>query len=198
MKITISLVFCAYFLFSLPAFAQNPADDAEWEKIRAMKPVYEQAVVTGKLEDLLPLLSKDFSVTTLTAESLKGFEQFKAYRDKIWTMMGQGGTYQTSIAYKPGYLFGDVAVADGTTQDKVVTSSGRTFDFSSQWTAVFTKEGGAWKIFKIHASMDPLSNDFIKMDLKRSRLTYGLSGLVLGIILAIIFCKRRSRAATVN
>ena len=45
-------------------------------------------------------------------------------------LIGAGGSYKVAIAYDPGTMFGNIAVANGTADETVTTGGGKTFNLS--------------------------------------------------------------------
>ena len=92
-------------------------------------------------------------------------------------------------------LFGDVAVSRGTTEEVVRLANGKELDFSAFWTAVCHKEDGTWKVFRMQATLNPVDNVFVTLQLKKAKLIYGIGGLIAGALLILVIrcllCKRR-------
>jgi hypothetical protein len=87
---------------------------------------------------------------------------------------------------------GNLAIAKGRALEQV-TRGGKSFEFTSQWTAIARKEGEAWKLVRIHAAIDPVGNPIIGSLQGMTKWIIGgvcaLAGLLLGRLLPR---KRRS------
>jgi hypothetical protein len=92
-------------------------------------------------------------------------------------------------------LYGDIAVSHGTTDESIRTAAGKVYHFPMLWTAVSRKENDAWKVIRMHGSIDPLTNVFVMTQLNATKWIYGLGGLLLGLLVGILtrFVPRRRR-----
>jgi ketosteroid isomerase-like protein len=171
-------------------------EDEERNALRALKAVYEQAVNEDKLDLLAPHVDAEFLGVMQTSEAVRGADGLAAYWKKIKDLMGAAGRYHVTVTTEPAQFFGDLALAHGTTDD-VVTLPGKEYHFGGQWTAVCRKRGGEWKIYRLHASMDPLDNPFVTDRVKAGRWLFGgallVAGLAMGLVLGRVL--RRSKAA---
>ena len=167
-----------------PPKASPAADDeVEREALRALLPIYEQAVNQGKLSLLEPFLAPEFTAVVVTGEEIDSFNALNDYWGGIQELLGEDGTYQVKVNVdQPAYLAAETAVATGTTNDKVVTSAGNEFEFTSRWTAVLCNRSGEWKILRIHASMDPINNSFVKMARRTLAWTCGIIASLAGLL----------------
>src|SRR5258708_3099307 len=97
----------------------------------------------------------------VTAESVSSFAEFKIYWQKVKTRLGPGGHYTIGLEPAASEFFGDLALSRGSTKEYVLTDSGKTYDFSSQWTAVSRRQDGTWKLLRVQATLDPVGNPFV-------------------------------------
>ena len=158
-----------------PGAAQEVPDaayEAEREELLALKALYQRAVEEEDPSLLAPHLHQRFTGVMVTGEAVASFEEIEDYWRRIQELMGEGGKYSLEVsAGEKVSVFGDLAVAHGTTSDKVVTGTGKKYLFNSNWTAVCKKEDGAWKILRIHDSMsDSITNEFVQAMLGGARL----------------------------
>ena len=172
-------------LFALPAIGQD-ADEATHAALRQIKTAYEEAIRSDDLSKMAPYIAQNATGVMLTAEEIKGIDGLKAYWGKIKDLMGPGGRYEVTVNPNRSDLFGDIALAHGSTEDIVRIGSGKVYRFSSLWTAVCRKENGQWKVIRMQGSMDPLTNPFVNMRVQFNRIAFGAGGLVLGLLLAMI------------
>ncbi|MGD9127096.1 MAG: nuclear transport factor 2 family protein [Planctomycetia bacterium] len=163
--------------------------DADHASLRALVPMYEQAIHESKLEAFKPYLDPEFSGVMVTGEEVKGFQGLVDYWEEIQALIGEGGTYRTKVNVAgPAILSGDMAIAHGTTNDEVVTGSGKKFEFTSQWTAVCRKRDGEWKVLRLQGTMDPIQNQFVLAAVQSASVFFGVIGLVVGLIIGVLVC----------
>lgn len=176
-------------------------DEKEHDALRAFKGLYEKAVNEGKLEILEPHLDPGFTGVMLTGEEVTGFAGLKAYWEKLWKMIGQGGKYTTALSPERSWIQGDVAVARGTAQEHVVAASGNEYKFSPHWTAVLVRREGNWKVLRVQGSMDPVGNPFVKViageAAKWTGIIVGILALAAGGVAGFYLGRRKARAAKV-
>jgi ketosteroid isomerase-like protein len=173
----------------------SPADQADHDALRALVPMYEDAANNGKLEALKPYLDPEFSGVMVTGEEVTNFASMEEYWARMQTLLGEGGTYHVKVnVAERAILSGDLAVARGTTED-VVKAKGSEYRFEGRWTAVCRKRGGQWKMLRIQASMDPVTNPFVMAAVRAASMTAGaiagIAGLIVGGVLSAILIRRR-------
>ena len=195
-----STVLLLILLVSLPSSVSLAQDNADRQALRALKPVYEQAMREGNPALLKPHLDPEFTGVMVTGESVTGYDGVEKYWQYIWDLMGEGGQYTVTVTEDGPALFaGDLAIASGTTEDNVVTSVGKEFHFTSRWTAIMRKQDGKWKILRIHASMNPISNEFIAAQVTTVMMITGSIAAVVSLILGwfahVFWRSRRKRPA---
>lgn len=185
-----------------PAQAQAPAtlqEEAEHEALREIRRIYEQAVDQNQIELLRPLLHPEFTGVMVTGRAVASIDEVRDYWRDIWTLIGEGGRYSSTVKPEWSTLFGDVAVARGTTEDVVVTGEGREFRFETFWTAVLQKDDGRWKLRRVQGSMDPVTNPFVREFMRRTALQGGFVGGAIGLAVgfgaAFLIARRRRRTA---
>ena len=181
-------------LFALPAIGQD-ADEPAHAALRQIKAAYEEAIRSDDLSKMAPYVAPNATGVMLTAEEVKGIDGLKAYWGKIKDLMGPGGRYEVTVNPNRSDLFGDTALAHGSTEDIVRIGSGKVYRFSSLWTAVCRKENGQWKVIRMQGTMDPLTNPFVNMRVQFNRIAFGTGGLVLGLLLAMILKRLRKPAS---
>lgn len=195
-----AIVLAVLFGFmGVPAHAQpptNPQEEAEHESLRELRRAYEQAVEQNQLDVLQPWLHPEFTGVMVTGRAVASFEDVRTYWSDIRGLIGEGGRYTTTVNPEWSTIFGDVALARGTTDDVVVTGDGTEFRFQSFWTAVLEKHDGRWKIRRVQGSMDPVTNPFVSEFTRRavrySVLVSGIVGLAVGALGMMVIGRRRS------
>jgi uncharacterized protein (TIGR02246 family) len=187
-------------LILLLAIVSTSRADLESDRaaLRVIKAAYEQACKTGDPEKLAPYLAKDVTGVMVTGEEVAGLEGLKAYWSKIESLMGPGGTYSTTVNVEATEVFGDISISRGTTDDIVRLAGAKDLKFNSRWTAVCRRENGAWKIYRMQASLDPIQNVFIDGRVTGAKLTFGIGGAAVGLVLGFLIfrTKKRNQAQT--
>ena len=170
-----------------------PVLAAEEDKaaLRILRGVYEQAIAKRDLAALKPHLAADFTAVMITADEVKGFDGILGYWKKVEDFIGKDGTYQVSVEPDDTIFEGNIAIAKGRAREHVVRS-GKTLDFTSQWTAIARKEGAEWKIVRIQASIDPVKNPIITALQGYKQWIIGLAALVAGLVIGRLLPRRKS------
>ena len=167
---------------TLPATTAATGEEAAHAALRALVPIYEQAASAGKPEGLKPYLDPDFTGVMVTGTEVKGLDGLQSYWAQMQKVMGEGATYRVKVhVTDQALLSGDLAVARGTTSESVVLSGGKEFAYEACWTAVCRKREGQWKILRVQASMDPISNPFVAAATRRTGTFSGVAGLCIGL-----------------
>lgn len=188
------------------AAAQQPAapaaaaavDEVEHEALRQLKALYERAIRDNDIGVLGPYFSNDLYGVMLTGRVVKNIDELKRYWTDIRTLIGEGGTYTTTLKPERSVILGDVALARGSSDDVVVTSEKQEFRFSSYWTAVLRKQDGQWKVVQVQGTIDPIDNPFVREFNRRyTRRVIPVSvlgGVVLGLGAAWLLRRRGRRS----
>lgn len=169
-------------------------DDADRAALRMIRTNYETAVNSGDLTKLKNDLSDGITGVMVTGEAVKGFDGLVNYWKGIQNLIGPGGSYHVAVNVDKTDLFGDIAVSYGTTDETVRLSNGKELHFSTSWTSVCHRENGAWKIFRIQATLNPINNVFVSYLMTKMRLVYGVGGFAAGIVLVSLFRFLRRKA----
>jgi ketosteroid isomerase-like protein len=183
---------------TIPLAAQEEAE-ADHQALREMKAVFEKAASENNLDLLKPYVPDQFSAVTYTDREFTDFEAFKTRWQKTRDEIVGTGSYKVTLKPEKSKIYGDIAVARGDSDNVLVNSAGKKFEFTSHWTAVCRKIDGQWKIERVHSSLDPFGNPMLVDGVKSKITTYaglaGVGGLVIGGLVA--FLLTRSRAKTV-
>jgi ketosteroid isomerase-like protein len=188
--VLLALPFAA-FAADAPAAPEDPAHNA----LRQLKSTYETAVRTGNLEALKPLFAPETTAVMILGQEVKSYAELEEHWKFVRGLIGPGGTYTTKLNPETSLIFGEIALSRGTSDELVRTKEGREYAFTSRWTAVSRNVGGEWKVLRLHGSMDPVTNVFTTTFMQRAKLTYGIGGVVVGLVLGIIVGRRRKTAS---
>lgn len=189
-------------LVSCPArgWSQEPTSpgtgtEADHEALRQLRAEYERAIREDQIGILRSHLHTDFHGVMVTGHAVDSFDELEQYWRDIKSLIGEGGTYTTTVNPELSDFVGDIGLARGTTDDVLVTSNGQEFTFRTLWTAVLQRQDGQWKIRRLQGSMDPVNNPFVREFSRRAVWTTAASGgagLSVGLLLGWIWGRRRS------
>jgi ketosteroid isomerase-like protein len=186
----------AVAFFASSALAQD-ADEADHQALRKLKAVFEQAASENNLDLLKPYVHEKFSAVTYTDREFFDFEAFKARWQKTRDEIVGDGSYKVTLLPERSEIYGDLAITRGDSENVLINSAGKKFEFTSHWTAVCRKIDGEWKIVRAHSSLDPFGNpmlvDGVKSKLVQVGAAAALGGLVLGGIATYLIMRARVR-----
>ena len=171
----------------MPVLASEQDKDA----LRSLRSTYEKAIANRDLATLKPHLATDFTAVMITADEVKGFDGILSYWKKVEEFLGKDGTYQVTIDPDDTVFEGNIAIAKGRAKEHVVRS-GKTIDFTSQWTAIARKEGDAWKLVRIQASIDPVGNPIIGVLQGYKQWVIGIATLLGGLLIGRLLPRRKA------
>jgi len=192
-------VLAILLVLSPVVLADQEADHNALRKIRA---TYEDALNNNDLTKVKPLLADGFTGVMISGEEIKSFEDLQAFWKKVWNLIGVGGSYHVKVITDQTDFFGDVGVSRGYNEEVFHTADGKEFAVRPRWTAVTRRQNGEWKIFRVHAALNPMDNAISTEIVRRARLAsgaYGLAvGLVLGLVVGTLWRRKKSpRAAAI-
>ena len=161
-------------------------DEADRQALRQIRTNYMDAVNSGDLSKIKTDLATNVTGVMVTGKPVESYDDLVAYWKDIQTLIGPGGGYHVAVNVDKTDLYGDIAVSRGTTDESVHLPDGTDLNFNGYWTAVCHKEGDTWKVVRMQATLDPVHNVFITLQLKRAQLTFGLVGFAVGIIATLL------------
>jgi len=177
--------------------SSSGADEAEHDALRKLKAAYEDAVGNNHIDALSGSFHSDFHGVMVTGRAVNSFADVQQFWRDIRGLIGEGGSYTTTVNPERSVILGDVALARGTTDDVVKTSDGHEYRFTTLWTATLQKEGGACKIRSVQGTMDPIANPFVREFEKRLLVRVssgvGVASLVIGALIGAVWQRRRNR-----
>ena len=172
-------------LLILPSLALAN-EEADHNALRKIRSVYEDALNSNDLARVKPLLADGFTGVMISGEEIKSFEDLQAFWKRVWDLIGPGGSYHVKVVTDQTDFFGDVGVSRGYSEEVFRTAAGKDFVIRPLWTAITHRQNGEWKIFRVHSALNPMDNVIITEIVKRTKLGFGASGLVAGLVLGIV------------
>ena len=161
-------------------------DDADRAALRMIRTNYEDAANSGDLSKIKNDLDNQVTGVMVTGEQVTGYDGLVSYWKGIQGLIGPGGSYHVTVNTDKTDLFGDVAVSHGTTEESVRLQSSKELDFSACWTAVCHKEDGKWKVLRMQATLNPVHNAFVSLELVKAKTVYGAAGFIAGGVLLLL------------
>jgi len=174
-----------FALFLLPLTMARAADDPHAEDRKELLKVFreiEAAINAQSVDRMVMQMAPDATVTWLNGEVSRGHAEIKGYYERM--VKGEKrilDRYTTTAKVSaPARFFGggDVAVADGTTEDEFFPVARGPFRLSSNWTSTSAKIDGQWKVVGLHLSSNVFTNPL--MDEAKSAVWYTATGCLAG------------------
>ena len=173
----------------------DPHADDRKELLKVFREI-EASINAQSVDRMVTQMASDATVTWLNGEVSRGHEEIKGYYNKM--VRGEKRILDKYVtAAKVGapakfYGNGEVAVADGTTEDEFFPVARGPFRLSSNWTATCAKVDGQWKVVALHLSSNVFTNPL--MDEAKGAVWYAASGaLAGGFVLGWIMSRFRRR-----
>jgi ketosteroid isomerase-like protein len=170
-------------VFSPMLLADEEADHNALRKLRA---TYEDAVNHNDLAKLKPVLADGFTGVMISGDEVKSFEDLEAFWKRAWDLIGAGGSYHVKVITDETEFFGDIGISRGYAEEVYHTAAGKDYSVRPRWTAVTRRQNGEWKIFRVHAGLNPMDNVLIREMVRRAQIVFGVSGLLLGVALGFV------------
>ena len=172
--------------------AQKPADETVFvQQLRDLKQTYETAINSGNLAPLETFFDAKSSGVTIDNQTFHSFAELKAIYERFHTEF-PGVVYRITMTAEPSVFDGNLAVAQGTSEEFVKTSAGE-FTYTGTWTAVLRRTDGGWKLVRSQMTMDPFRNAVVRFFQQRIRLTYGSIALVVGVVAGFLLGRLSGR-----
>lgn len=192
LALSLSLIFFA----ATVCVAQGTAavEDPAHTQLRALRDGLLEAYGKKDAERMLSFLADDVVITVQNGEVLRGHAGVLAFHKR----MSEGANRRVesenmrldvdelSILYG-----GDTAIAFGNMNDHLKLQGGMEFDLLSRWTATAVRQGDQWKLASMHVSGNIFDNGVSALQIKWAGVKAGAAGLFAGLLIAMLFCKRR-------
>lgn len=184
------------------ASAQTPQTEVrnpDHDSLRALLTKSAEALNERNLDSMAGAVHPGFTVITLDNQKLVGLDALKKYYAELFDG-------PNAILYKMEvnpvadeltlFLDETTGVVYGTSEDTYHFKDGDTRKMKTRWSAVVTKDSGAWNLVNVHFSSNLLDNpmlDAAKAYAQKTAMIAGVVGLIVGALLMALL-RRRPRA----
>lgn len=152
------------------------------EQLRSIQTIFERAVEKNTLEDIKEYIDSDFSIVSFTDKSFGDFDSFnKEWKITRQNIVGRGG-FTTKLNPEPSLFIDDMAICKGRSDNTMLDNKGQHFEYTSNWTVIFKRTDGIWKILRAHSSLDPFRNPVLVSNVKRKILISSLLAFIMGSV----------------
>jgi ketosteroid isomerase-like protein len=157
--------------------------EQERKQLREIQGIFEHAVEHNDIEQLRAHSDPDFSYVSFSDRAFSDFDAFKQQWQLTRDKMIGAGSFKTQLNPEPSLFIDDIAVCHGNSTNQMVNNAGENFEFSSNWTVIFKRTAGEWKVLRAHNSLNPFSNPMLNQAIKKSTLKLGVGLFAAGGIL---------------
>ena len=177
------------------AAEQDPYAEDRQALIRVFREI-EAAINAQDIDRMVAQMRPDATITWWNGEISRGHAEIKAYYQRM--VKGEQryiDKYVTSAKIGAPARFygnGEVAVADGSTEDEFFPVSRKPFRLSSRWTSTSVKFEGQWKVVSLHLSSNVFTNSLIA-EAKDAAIYAGIGGALGGILVGWLMGRARKR-----
>jgi len=155
----------------------------EREKLREIQAIFEKAVTNNSINDLKPHCDPDFSYVSFSDRSFSDFDSFSTQWSATRQEMIGSGSFSTKLDPQPALFVDDIAVCYGNSTNNMLDKKGCSFDFTSNWSVIFKRTGGEWKVLRAHNSLNPFSNPMLQHAVKNTIIKYSVIAFTAGAVL---------------
>lgn len=190
----------ALALSMMPAVALRAAEAdphaADREALLKVFREIEAGINDQNIDRMVAQMHPQATVTWLNGVISRGHDEIKAYYQRM-VKGDQRYIDKYLTAAKVGaparfYGNGEVAVADGSTEDEFFPVSRPPFRLSSRWTSTSVKIDGEWKVVALHLSSNVFTNSLIE-EAKSFAVQAGIGGALGGILVGWLLGRARKR-----
>ena len=148
----------------IPMNAQDEhLHDADRQALLKILSDVETAINAQDVEGIMKQMRADCTVVWWNAEVSRGFDEIRAYYNRMVKDSGRIITkYATTAKLGAHARFvgaaGDVALAEGSMQDEFFPIIRGPFKLDSRWSATAARTNGQWKIVSLHLSSNVFTN----------------------------------------
>ena len=186
-------------LHSTPVIGQTKVNDeyeADRQALRALAARYQSAIGSGNLLSLQDSVAPDASAVFMTNDEVIGLEAMQRYFDNIRRQLGEGTSYSVKLNPSPTRFEGHIAIASGTSDEKVLFGNGKELDYQTKWTANLKKVDGKWLALRLHVSLDPINNPIVNLRSQAGKWLAGAGGAIGGVLACLFLSRLKRRSAS--
>ena len=192
------LILFLMFFFGISQAIGQDSRDADRQALRTILQDIEKGINDSNIDLMAMHIHEQAVITWLNAEVSQGPEGVKSYfrrmiGDAPGTVLSKYSTHPKVSG--PAVFYGDVAVANGTTEDEFTPHNRSVFKFDSRWTATLMKNDGHWKIVALHLSTNSFNN-VLTAELRQLSIYTGVGGAFVGLVIAVagMYWRRRKKS----
>lgn len=160
--------------------------DQDRKQLREIQAIFEDAVLNNTIGNIKTHIHPDFSFVSFSDSLFTNFEAFETQWKKTRAEMVGSGSFTTALNPLPADFHGDIAVTQGNSDNVLVNPKGKTFNYTSNWTVVFKRDGDNWKVLRAHNSLNPFDNpmliDGVKSKVVQASIAAGLTGAIASFL----------------
>lgn len=171
------------------------------DEIRRMRDESLAALARGDVEGILQHLHPNIIFAPMNGEVVRGPLQVRDYFNRM--LKGPDRRVE-SIQLKLNVadladLYGNTAVAYGTSEGHYKLTNGMEFTVNTNWTASMVRDHGKWLLTSFQAAPNVFDNPILDLQKKAAALQAGIAGLVTGLVLGLLMLawswkRRRAKA----
>lgn len=201
----VNLLVAAVFIIAAPAGVAEESDHAIHEELRGVLRDILVSINAGQYDKILPYLTPDVEVTSLTQEAMSSRGDVAKYFAEWFGPAGYMKSMTMKIdpdkltEFSPDKNWGLVR---GKGIEHYEAKDGDQFDFTTRWTAVMTRgDDGKWRLHAVHFGTNHLDNPVLtKVTRTLLRYAYIASAacLAIGLALGWWFGRRRGRSVATS
>jgi len=193
-----SLLLAGALQGTTPAAAQDVHEADRQALIKVFREI-EAGINDQNIDRMVAQMHPEATVTWLNGVISRGHAEIKAYYHRMVKADNRYlDKYTTSAQIGAPARFygnGEVAVADGSTEDEFFPVARNPFRLSSRWTSTSVKIDGQWQVVALHLSSNVFTNALIE-EAKTAAIYTGVGGASAGLIVGWVvgrFRRRRRR-----
>lgn len=187
------------WLAPISSQAQNQkttTEDPTHQELRQLRDGLLAAMNENNIDATLNFLHTNVVITWHNAEVSRGREGVRAYNHRVMTGSSKiVESFHCDVKVDElTSLYGDkTGICYGSSEEHFVLVGGKKLDLNGRWTATLIKENGRWLIASLHASTNLFDN--VMLDIAKKAAWIGaMAGLLLGMVIGWLVCRRRKTA----
>jgi len=165
------------------------------QELRELMTKVVTAVNQKKIDELKPVLAREFVITMVDQTVITSFDGIKNFFNQYF---GEKNALLKDLQIEPKaevltkFFSPEAGYTYGTSVDTYTLAAGKKVQMNSKWTATVIKEQGSWKLLNLHIGVSVIDNPLMKFGQSQKYL-YGFIGFLVGAILIFFAGKLRNR-----